>query len=305
MPVLKEIVEEEVLDAREEPAPFHEREYLVTMARDESLVRRLVLVRAPVFHAVLFLKALNLPVPEHREPRHRDHHRADAEVFVSAPELRDGRFLVGVVHEVDVPLEDLGVKLEGVLDSRSVLRVILALEHVHERGVVHAVHAERADEVAFHHPEGFCEEERVGDLARAAVNHLAPELFRYAPLELVARERVLRAARDVSALSRLGIPESLNVFFREHHRGVEPDDREIRGDVEDFLDDLLARLGIEKVDLGRVVPRHAGSVVPVVDVARVACRVVDALEYDRAVGLCVVMVLEVNADPAVMREVFA
>jgi hypothetical protein len=36
-----------------------------------------------------------------------DHHR-DAEVLVALAELVDGGALVGVVHEVDVALEDLG-----------------------------------------------------------------------------------------------------------------------------------------------------------------------------------------------------
>ena len=81
--------------------------------------------------------------------------------------------------------------------------------------------------------------------------------------------RVLGARRDGAAAARLGKPEPLDVLLGERHRRVEADDRELPRDVEDGLDDRLAHLGLEVVELGGVVPRHAGAVVAVVDVARV------------------------------------
>ena len=65
---------------------------------------------------------------------------------------------------------------------------------------------------------------------------------------------------------------------REDHGGVEADDREAPGDLEDLPDDRLADLGLQVVELGRVVPGEARAVVAVVEVARLAARPVDALE---------------------------
>jgi hypothetical protein len=95
---------------------------------------------------------------------------------------------------------------------------------------------------------------------------------------------VLGAAGDRAALARLRIPQSLDVASGQRHRGVEADDRELAGDVEDGLDDGLADLGFEEVQLGGVVPGHARAVVAVVDVARVAGELVGALEDDCGVG---------------------
>jgi hypothetical protein len=63
----------------------------------------------------------------------------------------------------------------------------------------------------------------------------------------------------------LGPPEAPDVALGEDHRGVEADDREAPGDVEDGADDLLADSRVEEVELRRVVPREAGAVVAVVD----------------------------------------
>jgi hypothetical protein len=56
------------------------------------------------------------------------------------------------------------------------------------------------------------------------------------------------------------------VALGQHHRGVEADDREASRDVEDRPDDLFAHLGLEEVELRRVVPGEARPVVAVVDV---------------------------------------
>ena len=52
----------------------------------------------------------------------------------------------------------------------------------------------------------------------------------------------------------------------EDHGRVEADDGEEARDVEDGLDDLLADIGAEVVELRGVVPGEAGAVVAVVDV---------------------------------------
>ena len=80
---------------------------------------------------------------------------------------------------------------------------------------------------------------------------------------------------------------------------------ELPRDVEDRLDHGLADVGSQVVELGGVVPRHARAVVAVVDVAVVAGRGVDALEHDRRVGVVEVVILDLDRDAAVGREVRA
>jgi len=91
----------------------------------------------------------------------------------------------------------------------------------------------------------------------------------------------------------------------ERHRGIEADDRELAGDVEDCLDDGLANLGLQVIELRRVVPRHARAVVAVVDVAGLAAPRVGALEHDRRVGRVPVVVLDLDRDPLVVGKVSA
>ena len=55
----------------------------------------------------------------------------------------------------------------------------------------------------------------------------------------------------------------MEVALGQGHGGVEADDRKQARDVQDGLDDLLADRRIEEVELGGVVPRHAGAVVAV------------------------------------------
>ena len=50
-----------------------------------------------------------------------DKHGGDAEALVARAELIDGGALVGIAHEVDVALHDVGIELEGVLDDQRYL----------------------------------------------------------------------------------------------------------------------------------------------------------------------------------------
>ena len=158
--------------------PVEQREDLALVACHQPRVRLLVERRAPELHPVLLAEALDLAVAQHRQPGQRGHDRRDADVLVALAELLDRGLLVGVVHEVDVALEDLGVELEGLPDEPPVARAVLVAEHVHERAVVDAVHPEGPDEVALEHPERLGEQERAGDLGRDPVDDLAPELVR-------------------------------------------------------------------------------------------------------------------------------
>ena len=144
-----------------------------------------------------------------------------------------------------------------------------------------------------------------GRLGRDPVDDLAPELLRHPPVELRGRERVLGTGRDRPAGAGLGIPEPADVPAREDHRGVEPEDRRAARDVEDRLDDRLADLGVEVVELGRVVPRVRRAVVAVVDEPLLVALRVPPAEDHRRVGAVPVVVLDLDVDPAVLRQVRA
>ncbi len=282
---------------------MEQREDLALVPFDEPRVGALVERRAPELHAVLLAVALDLAVPEHRQARERRHDHRDAEVLVALAELLDGGLLVGVAHEVDVALEDLRVELERVLDELAVALAVLVTEHVHERAVIDAMHAERPHEVALEHPERLGQQERARDLVGDAVDHLAPELGRHPPVELGLGHRVLGARRDPASLAGERPPEPLDVALGEDHRRVEPDDREPSRDRQDRPDDLLADLRLEEVQLRGVVPREARPVVAVIDVARLPGAPVDPLEDHRRVAVVPVVVLEHDLGAVVGREI--
>ena len=167
------------------------------------------------------------------------------------------------------------------------------------------MHAEGADEVALEQPEGLGQEQRSRHLCGHAVHHLAPELVGHQRVELLLRHRILRARRDRSASAGKREPEALDVAFGQHHGGVEADDGEESRNVQDGLNHLLAHLGLGVVELRGVVPGKRGAVVAVVDVARLAIRVVAQAEGDRSVTLIVVAVVDLDLDAAVAGEVGA
>ena len=244
------------------------------------MVRRFVAVGFGEFHTVFFGKAFNLSVSEHRKSRHRNHQRTDAEVFVSLTELRNRRIFVGIVHKVYVAFEDLRVEFYRILNGITVLLILLFFEHIHEGGIVNAVHTECADKISFHHPERFGKQERVRHFARNAVNDFAPEFVWNACFEFLIGKCRFRAGIDVSAASRTWIPKAANRFFRKNHSGIKSNYRKIAGNVQNILHDSLSRLRIQKVNLRRIVPRHSRAVVSVIDVARVAVSEVHPLEHN-------------------------
>ena len=93
------------------------------------------------------------------------------------------------------------------------------------------------------------------------------------------------------------------MLLGEDHRGIEADHREAPGDVQDDLDDVLADLRVEEVQLRRVIPREARAVVAVVDVALVAGPAVEALEGHRRVAVVPVVVLQDDPHALVRGEV--
>ena len=108
---------------------------------------------------------------------------------------------------------------------------------------------------------------------------------------------------DVPALARLREPEPLEVLLCKGHGRVEPDDGEHPRHVQDGLDHGLPGLGVQEIELRRVVPRHVRAVIAVIDQPGVTGPEIHALERHGGVGLVPVVVFEVNADARDLRDV--
>ena len=282
---------------------LQQRRNLALVALDQPRIGRLIVARPAIFHAVFFGESLDLAVTEHGQSGQGGHHRRHAKAFVALAELVDGRALVGIAHEVDVALHDVGIELQSVLDHRAVLGVILVAQHDHEGAVVDAVHAQRADEVALHEPEGLGQQQRAGNLGGHAIHHLAPELVRHGAVELRLAHAVFSARRNGAARAGTGKPEPVKMPLGQGHGGVEADHGKQPRHVQDGLDHLLAHCWIQVVELRRVVPRKAGAVVAVIDVAGLAARAVAAAEDHGGVGLLEVVVLDLDLDTPVVRKI--
>ena len=119
------------------------------------------------------------------------------------------RALVGIVHEINIALENFRIELQRVLDHVAIIRVLFIAQHVNERAVVHAMHAQRSHEISFEQPEGFRKEEGARSFGRAPIHHLAPELVWYGRVEFRLGESMLSTRRNRAAGSRNGIPKPL------------------------------------------------------------------------------------------------
>ena len=221
-------------------------------------------------------------------------------------ELVDRRPLVRVAHEVDIALEDFGVEFQRVLHDPAVAGVLLVAEHVHERAVVDAVHAERPDEVALQQPERLGQQQRVRGL-RPPRGPRPPARTRWA----CARRRLSRvmacSARDGIAPPWPGSGNQSRWMWRRA-RVIAASKRMIgnwRATWRIVWMTASRTTGFEVVQLRRVVPRHARAVVAVVDVAGLAGPVVGALEDDRRVGGVPVVILDLDRDPIVVAEIAA
>ncbi len=102
-----------------------------------------------------------------------------------------------------------------------------------------------------------------------------------------------------------GKPQAMEVALGQGHGGVETDDGKQPRHVQDGLDHLLAHGGVQVVELRGVVPRKAGAVVAVIDVARLAAGLVAAAEDHGGVGLRVVVVFDLDFHAAVGGEIRA
>ena len=240
---------------------------------------------------------------EHRKSGECCKKGAASEVLVAVSELGYGGFLVGVVHEVDVALEDVRVIFQSGLDHVAVLLVVLILEHVHEGAVVDAVHAQGADEVAFHHPEGLCKKQGVGKFALDAVYDLAPEFVGDASVELLGAHAVRSSSGYVSARARLGIPKPLDVPLGQRHGGIETDYREVSGNGQNLLNDSLTRGWVEEIQLSSIVPGHCCAVVAVEDIGGCTGSLVNSAEGYCGIGSVVIMVFNAYIDIGVVGKI--
>ncbi len=299
----EEIEEDEVRAFAEEPAAVKQRRDLALVTVDEVGARLLVHARLLELHAVALGVALDLAVGEHGESGEGGEQSGDAEAFIAVAELVDGGLFVGVAHEVDVALEDVGIELDGFFEVGAVFGVFFVAEHVHEGAVVDAVHAEGADEVAFEEPEGFGEQEGAGDFGGDAIDDLAPEFGGHEGVELFLREGVFCAGGDGAGGAGEWKPEALDVALGEDHGGVKADDGEHVGDVEDGLDDVFADPVAGVIKLCGVVPGEGSSVVAVEDEACAALVMMMESKDDGGVGLVVVVVLDLDFDAAVGGDV--
>ena len=303
-PMLRpEVVHDEVGALRKHMATLQQRRNLLLVARRQRIVRPLVHARPLVLHAVPLGVALDLPMPEHRQPRQRRHQRRHAEAFVARPELIDRRSLVRVRHKVHVPLQNVRIKLDRLLQVRPVLRILLVPQHIHERAVVHPMHAKRPNEVPLQHPERLRQQQRSRHLHRHPVHHLPPELMRHQPVELLLRHRRLRPRRNRSANPGQRKPQPLHMALRQRHRGVEANDGKQARHMQNGLDHLLPHICLRVVQLRRIVPGKGRSIVAVIHKARLAIVLLAQPEHHGSVRLVEIVILNLDLDARVTRKI--
>ena len=295
---LEEIVEQKIVALGKDPATLQQRSNLALVALHKPMVRRLVVARPLVLHAVLLGESLNLPVAEHRQARQRGHHGRHAEAFVALAELVNCRSFIRIAHEVHVALHDVGIELESVLDDRAVLGILLVAQHLHERAVVDAMHAQGADKVALHQPESLGQQQRSGHLGGHAIHHFAPEFVRHVLVEFGLAHAVFGARWNGAARARPRKPQPMKMPLGQRHRRVEANHRKQPRHIQNGLDHLFAHRRIQVVELRGVVPRKAGAVVAVIDVARLAGPAVAAAKNDSSVGLLEVVIFDLDFDAA-------
>jgi len=165
------------------------------------------------------------------------------------------------------------------------------------------MHAQCADEVALHEPEGFGQQQRARHLGRDAIHHFAPELMRHGAIELLIGQTVFGARRNGPARARPGEPEPVEMPLRERHSGVKTNHGEHARHMQNGLDQMLAHRRIQIIELRRVIPRKAGAVIAVIDVAHLAGGAVAAAKDHGRIGLVIIVALNLNLDAAIGRKI--
>ena len=69
---------------------------------------------------------------EHGQAGECGHDRANAKVFVTFAKLLHGRLFIGVVHEINIALENFRIKFQRVFNQGAVAGIVFIAQHVHE-----------------------------------------------------------------------------------------------------------------------------------------------------------------------------
>ena len=269
----------------------------------QPLIGFFVPLRAGKFHSVLFIKSFDLSVTDHRQSRHGRQKQADSEVFIAFSELFGGGFFVGIVHEIDVPFKNVGIKLQRFPNQITVFRVFFFFEHIHESAVVNAVHSESPDKITFHHPERFRQQQCVGNFRRHSINHFPPKLLRHSFIEINRQHSVFGTRRNISALPGSREPQPLNVTLGKRHCRVKTDNRKIAGHMKNHLNDCFFCFRIQKINLRRIVPRQTGPVVSMVNVTVFIFVFIVAAKYNGTVFFAVILIFNLNRNVRITTQI--
>ncbi len=230
------IVESKILRIGKEIPLLYQGEYRSVVLCDQLLIGGFIPVGSSVFHTVLFMEPLYLPVTKHRQAGHGDHECAYSEVLVPVAELSDGGVLVGVVHEVYKSFKDFRFKVYSTLDGILVFFIFFTLQHIHKGAVVHPMHSKGSDKKALHHPECFSQKQSVGGFFGDPVDNFTPEFLGHITVELFRAHSVEGTAGNVASATGGGIPQAMNMFSGKGHRRVKTDYRKISGYMQNGLD---------------------------------------------------------------------
>ena len=88
--------------------------------------------------------------------------------------------------------------------------------------------------------------------------------------------------------------------FGQGHGGIKADDFKLSRHIKDYLDNLLPQLGIEIIELGRVIPGHGGAIIAMIDVPSIAIAVIVGLKDHGCVAAVIIMVFQMDTEIRVL-----
>ena len=204
-------------------------------------------ISTAIFHAVFFSESFKLSMTKHGQSGHGDHHSTDAKIFIIFAKLCHSSFFIGIVHEVHVTFQNFRVEFQCLFNDIAVFGVFFIFQHIHECAVVNAVHAQGTNKIAFHEPESFCEQQRIGNFFSDAVNNFTPEFFGNLCIKISFGFSAFRPGRDIAACPGFGKPQSLQMFFSQGHCRIKTDDRSTPCHVKNRLNGCFTNFRVEVV----------------------------------------------------------
>ncbi len=233
-----------------------QREDFLLMGTNQLSMGFFIPVCLTVFHTIFLTIAFYLPMAEHRKSRHGGEECADSYVLVAISKLGIGGFFIRVVHEVYITLKDFRIKENGVFYGVTILLVVFIFQHVHESTVVNPVHPQGPDKVSFHHPECLGKQERIRQFLSDTVNYLPPEFLGKGGIEGLLAQSMVCPPGNIPTMPGNRIPEALDMFACQGHRGIEPDDGECSCNMKYLLYDGLSGFRIKEIYLCCIIPGH-------------------------------------------------